>query len=80
MKKSMGWLALPGILVCFSTLAGQAGGGGAERAAAERWPDKLKEGDEAPDFSLESPDAKTTFKLSSSKNKKPVVLVFGSFT
>jgi hypothetical protein len=34
----------------------------------------------APDFTLKSPDGKTTITLSSFKGKKPVVLVFGSFT
>jgi hypothetical protein len=37
-------------------------------------------GDMAPDFSLESPDHKTTFRLSSLRGEKPVVLVFGSYT
>jgi EF hand len=34
----------------------------------------------APDFSLKSPDGKTTISLSDFKGKKPVALVFGSFT
>ena len=37
-------------------------------------------GDMAPDFSLESPDHKSTFRLSSLRGEKPVVLVFGSYT
>jgi hypothetical protein len=37
-------------------------------------------GDMAPDFSLESPDHKNTVQLSSFRGKKPVVLVFGSYT
>jgi hypothetical protein len=37
-------------------------------------------GDVAPDFSLESPDHKSSFRLSSSRGEKPVVLVFGSYT
>jgi hypothetical protein len=37
-------------------------------------------GDIAPDFSLESPDHKSTFQLSSMRGQKPVVLVFGSYT
>ena len=37
-------------------------------------------GDMAPDFSLESPDHKSTFQLSSMRGQKPVVLVFGSYT
>ncbi len=37
-------------------------------------------GDMAPDFSLESPDHKSSFQLSSLRGEKPVVLVFGSYT
>jgi hypothetical protein len=37
-------------------------------------------GDMAPDFSLESPDHKSSFRLSSLRGEKPVVLVFGSYT
>jgi hypothetical protein len=37
-------------------------------------------GEMAPDFSLESPDHKTRFQLSSLRGEKPVVLVFGSYT
>ncbi|MGA8145012.1 MAG: hypothetical protein WB987_14085 [Candidatus Acidiferrales bacterium] len=40
----------------------------------------VKAGDMAPDFSLESPDHKTSFRLSSLRGDKPVVLVFGSYT
>jgi cytochrome oxidase Cu insertion factor (SCO1/SenC/PrrC family) len=45
-----------------------------------RTPDKLAEGDAAPDFTLKSLDGKTTTKLSSFRGKKPVALVFGSYT
>lgn len=37
-------------------------------------------GEMAPDFSLESPDHKGHFQLSSLRGEKPVVLVFGSYT
>lgn len=37
-------------------------------------------GDMAPDISLESPDHKSSFRLSSLRGQKPVVLVFGSYT
>jgi len=37
-------------------------------------------GDMAPDFSLESPDHKSSFRLSSLRGERPVVLVFGSYT
>ncbi len=41
---------------------------------------KLRVGDEAPDFSLERQDKSATVTLSASRGKKPVVLVFGSYT
>jgi EF hand len=34
----------------------------------------------APDFTLSSPDGKTSITMSDSRGKKPVVLIFGSFT
>ena len=37
-------------------------------------------GDVAPDFSLGSTDHKSSFRLSSMRGEKPVVLVFGSYT
>jgi hypothetical protein len=41
---------------------------------------QVKVGDMAPDFALESPDHKSSFRLSSMRGEKPVVLVFGSYT
>ena len=41
---------------------------------------QVKVGEMAPDFSLESPDHKSNFRLSSLRGEKPVVLVFGSYT
>jgi hypothetical protein len=40
----------------------------------------LNIGDEAPDFSLETYDRKSRVQLSAFRGKKPVVLVFGSYT
>ena len=40
----------------------------------------IQQGEMAPDFSLQSPDHKSHFQLSSLRNQKPVVLVFGSYT
>ncbi|MGD0571377.1 MAG: hypothetical protein ABSA78_23520 [Candidatus Sulfotelmatobacter sp.] len=37
-------------------------------------------GDLAPDFSLESADHRSHFRLSSLRGQKPVVLIFGSYT
>ncbi|NQT54514.1 redoxin domain-containing protein [bacterium] len=40
----------------------------------------LKVGDPAPDFTLKQLDGKGTVALSSLRGKRPVVLVFGSYT
>ena len=40
----------------------------------------LKPGDEAPDFDLQTVDKTARVKLSDFRGKKPVVLVFGSYT
>jgi len=45
-----------------------------------RLADRLEEGDMAPDFTLKSPDGKRTITLSDFRGKKPVALVFGSYT
>ena len=42
--------------------------------------DLVKPGDVAPDFSLLSADGKTTIRLADYRNKRPVVLIFGSCT
>jgi hypothetical protein len=59
---------------------GKAGEINTPPAKGERKTTKLRAGDIAPDFTL--PDLKRTkeVKLSSFKDKKPVVLIFGSYT
>jgi hypothetical protein len=49
-------------------------------ARGERQPDRLQVGDPAPDFSLADPSGKNAVKLSGFQGKKPVVLIFGSYT
>jgi hypothetical protein len=49
-------------------------------AKGERLKDRIKVGDRAPDFTLPSLDGKTAFTLSSFQGKRPVVLIFGSYT
>jgi thiol-disulfide isomerase/thioredoxin len=49
-------------------------------AQAGRHPETLRTGDVAPDFTLQSPDGKHSTKLSDFRSKKPVVLIFGSYT
>jgi hypothetical protein len=40
----------------------------------------VRQGEMAPDFSLETTDHRSHFQLSSLRGQKPVVLVFGSYT
>jgi thiol-disulfide isomerase/thioredoxin len=49
-------------------------------AQAGRHPETLRQGDPAPDFTLQSPDHKETVKLSDLRGHKAVVLIFGSYT
>lgn len=49
-------------------------------ARGERHKDTLKAGDAAPDFTLSDPTGKRQVTLSSFRGKRPVVLIFGSYT
>ena len=40
----------------------------------------MKAGDAAPDFELKTLDGKKSVKLSSFRGKRPVALIFGSYT
>jgi hypothetical protein len=51
---------------------------GADGAA--RFRDRLAEGDAAPDFTLQELHGKKRVTLSSFKGKRPVALIFGSYT
>ena len=52
-----------------------------ERSArGDRWPDKVKPGDQAVDFTLKTLDGKQSYKLSDFQGKQPVALIFGSYT
>jgi len=42
--------------------------------------DTVHEGDMAPDFKLKTMDGKRTVKLRQFRGKRPVVLIFGSYT
>ncbi len=57
--------------------AGTAAGGAAREKQREG---KLKVGTLAPDFELKVLDGEGTMKLSSFRDKRPVVLIFGSYT
>ncbi len=59
---------------------GKAGEINTPPAKAERKTTKLRVGDIAPDFTLLDLKKRKEVKLSSFKDKKPVVLIFGSYT
>lgn len=50
------------------------------RAGDQRVADTLRVGEEAPDFTLKTSDGKREVRLSEFRGKRPVVLVFGSYT
>ena len=50
------------------------------RAGDLRIPSKLKVGDPAPDFKLKTKEGNREVALSGFKGKRPVLLVFGSYT
>ena len=49
-------------------------------AQAGRHPETLRQGDVAPPFTLRSADGKRTASLADLRDRKPVVLIFGSYT
>ena len=51
-----------------------------EKKSPRRGSKELKAGDVAPDFELKTLDGKQTVKLSSFRGKRPVALIFGSYT
>jgi hypothetical protein len=76
------WVAFAvGLLLVLLSAQGLAAGGRAGRGRRDsRREGKLKVGDEAADFELKRLGAEGSVKLSSFKGKRPVVLVFGSYT
>lgn len=55
--------------------------GGPGKSKIDRREDgTLKKGQKAPDFNLEKVGSKKKVKLSTFRGKKPVVLIFGSYT
>ena len=78
-KHAANWLLVSIVLLIVSSSLAQ------ERRPARgnrpiRQPDKIKVGDQAPDFALKTVDGKETIKLSSFRGDRPVALVFGSYT
>ena len=83
MKSHWNWICLIGISFVFSVVADarpKSNPSGSTRPQQG----SLKVGDDAPDFTLkkikEDDEKKKTIKLSTFKGKKPVVLIFGSYT
>jgi hypothetical protein len=67
--------------VCLSLTSLWAQGPSGKKAAdRKRGEDRVRENDVAPDFELKTTDGKTLVKLSDFRGKKPVALVFGSYT
>lgn len=62
--------------------SGRGAPGAGAGAAAQQGPREgsLKVGDAAPDFTLSDREGKKTVRLSAFQGKRPVVLIFGSYT
>lgn len=86
--KALRWLAATAVVAAVVWVSagrveaqGKAAKTGRGKANSDlRAPDKLKVGDRAPDFALKTLAGKKTVRLSSFEGRKPVVLVFGSYT
>lgn len=68
------------LIACGSSTFAEPGARKKRRPRPERVPDKLKQGDVAPDFKLKSVDGKRQVHLSSFRGQRPVALIFGSYT
>jgi hypothetical protein len=78
MKASLGILLTIALLAAADAASAQQRPG--RRKGDLRMPDTLRVGDAAPDFKLKTTDGSREVTLSSFKGKRPVVLVFGSYT
>lgn len=78
MKASLGILLILALLAAGDIASGQQRPG--RRGGDLRTPDTLRVGDAAPDFKLKTKDGSREVTLSSFKGKRPVVLIFGSYT
>ena len=73
-------LVLPDIGIGQGKKVGKTGETNTPAAKGERKTTTLRAGDPAPDFTLPDLKKTTDVKLSSYQGKKPVVLIFGSYT
>jgi hypothetical protein len=78
MKAKQGILLTAALLVCATVSWAQPRGG--RHSGDLRMRDTLRAGDVAPDFRLKTRDGTREVQLSGFKGKRPVVLVFGSYT
>jgi cytochrome oxidase Cu insertion factor (SCO1/SenC/PrrC family) len=78
MKASLGILLTIMLLASGDAASAQQRPG--RRAGDLRMPDTLRVGDVAPDFKLKTMNGSREVTLSSFKGKRPVVLIFGSYT
>ena len=79
MKRS-GGLSIAILCTLSTGVMAQQGRPGQQRQRPGRTADLLSVGDDAPDFTLSSPDGETDTTLSDFEGNKPVALIFGSYT
>ena len=79
MRRS-GCLSIAILFTLSSGVMAQSGRPGQQRQRPGRAADRLSVGDDAPDFTLKSPDGETATTLSDFEGDKPVALIFGSYT
>lgn len=80
-SRSIRWIAAAlAIFFVSPILAEQKQRPGRQQRSRRQAADQVKEGQMAPDFQLETVDGRRKVRLSSFKKKKPVALIFGSYT
>jgi thiol-disulfide isomerase/thioredoxin len=72
MKTPLAWWLMLMVVAQVTLIGGPAQVG--------RHPETVRKGDPAPDFTLRSPDGKSSLHLADLRGVKPVVLIFGSYT
>lgn len=76
----MRWFAGIAAFLLISSVVASSADAQPPRGRPFRGSDNLKVGDAAPDFTLKSLDGKKKVALSDYRGKKPVALIFGSYT
>ncbi len=80
MKSSLGLCAVVALFLSAPESPAQQRNQGREKARRMNSGVNLKVGQMAPDFALKTKEQDRTVRLSSFRGKRPVVLVFGSYT